>query len=94
MPARTKRGAPPPEVQAALPPPPPADKLVDVPTVVDTFTVVKVQAKESELAADPAWTRVNLAHVVGINGINYGPGENILVPTASFEVWRHAEAKR
>lgn len=38
------------------------------------------------------YSRVNLKHVVILNGKQYGPGEDVDVPTDAFEVWRHALA--
>lgn len=37
--------------------------------------------------------KVNLKDDVFINGVKYAKGQGVLVPFASFDVWRHALAK-
>lgn len=59
------------------------------PAVVDTDPDDPVSAKV-EVPAD--YVLVNLKQVVRINGVAYGPGEQVLVPASGYEVWKHALA--
>lgn len=94
-----RRGTKPPEVPPVVSPvealePSPAPMDLSVKTVMVTQDSLKPVVVPAALPVSlPAGlTKVNLKHVVGINGANYGPGKDILVPTDAFQSWRHALA--
>lgn len=73
----------------------PPDTLDPLPTdnmVTSGLTEVIVPPAPAVESAEPGISIVNLKHVVGINGTNYGPGEGIHVPTDAFALWGPAQA--